>query len=855
MYKEEQVTRLSPGLLEPLSNFSRKVVLGIDELIAGETEVAAQLTVPFDSDYKKSMKRSGQRIGALAANTVEILSKAATVYGLSSEAPWVEIAGVNVPIVAVIGLLSEIVANLGKNEMVNRLGSGQKTDFMKILIDVAPFMRQLHAPLVNAGFTEEQIRGMNSLPDELYNRMFGTTTRTKMEQIVKPVGTGIAMASYGNLFGGALVAGAGILGMLLGERMYQHSLRTKRQLDIGRSFSDAGFVQEIYEKEHFPRTRLTNFLTRFPAAATAVSLVLGAQEKLSNFAGFSAGLSGLADLLSTTRSKVDNTVMVSMVRKICETLKDPNYLLLPQNYRLNAEMTGTKDINLSREDFSGMAISNLSVRLPGNSSPLVENISFEIPSGEVLLIVGQSGVGKSVLFSALSRSIDGGDDAQIALVNNGHQTNLNEFANFANPIDEVQKRVVIGSVAHLNDYLQIVDLFKESFNQEYIIPEDLSAQEKTDFERGMKMANNLLEKELKIFHDPKIRGFWPFRVKEMAVFNDKIMRLLRDYHGQRRDWVGQLLRTETSGSNLSSVNINPLRVVRDISDGQKTMLMLLSKLTEVRSNPFVETVLLDEPVRGLDEGVNLGVALRLIEEIRQVRGGIAVAMISQDKLEQVQGAFESNILDLDSGVVRYFDVADINKDAPLTPYELLLNGLGIDLEVLRLADSAELWRQLSGLDPFTHEQNILFLRSMSKRSRLYSELDIVSHTSSQTLVESFGDYWKYRFNNTQIADMKPDFWRDFEKHLRLFWRYVPVLETMFDEFSADVIHEYSQNIAAKLGVDELIIKCVYSYGDGSESLIHNSSISGLVKLIGHDVVINHDRPEAMKLVGFNIMNS
>lgn len=637
---------LYPG--EISSGFDR-AIFGLDNAISGNTELSAIEQLKINGNIDTARKTALSRVGAMGLTGAEIVARAAEVYGLSSVAPSVEIGGVNIPIVAVLGFVGEGVAYLSKNRLLNEIGSSQNTEMLRMLKETSSVRPQVYSGLLEAGYTQEQIKKLDSLPLDLYNTMFGTTNRQTVANILNPISVGIAMSMYGDKVLGSLIAGVGLSGFPLGDWLYaKSSSRISRKLDLSTSAKNYVYRTQVYLKEYFPQTFRTNLLTISPQFIKAGALLLGATDNLARLTGVNNALLGLAGLLTAMRTKYSNVMTVGVARKLIETVNSPSFLFRPSNYIDHAETAGNQLIELPTPDFSGLVVKGMKVKLPSGKSSGYEKLTFHIESGKVLVIKGKSGEGKSVLLSGITQVLD--HDGQVVLAENGAQTNVHEFANSSDPMKEINDRIIVGSVRNIDQLAQVIDVLTPAFNAQYEMPEFESEQDQLEFDVGITIANNLLRKEVSLFENPTSKRVGLIKVQDKAMFSDQVMSELSRYYNVRRDWVAGKLSSSGEFGNLANGRVTSESAIEQLSDGERKRLMLLSVCELVEANTNAQVVLLDEPLSGLDSDTNIPLVIESIKKLAKVRGGIAVGIITHDHVDKLQNQLDAKVIELESGI-------------------------------------------------------------------------------------------------------------------------------------------------------------------------------------------------------------
>src|SRR5258708_28683013 len=78
------------------------------------------------------------------------------------------------------------------------------------------------------------------------------------------------------------------------------------------------------------------------------------------------------------------------------------YLWL-EDYAASARITPAKPAPLPARLSDGIEIQNLSFRYPGMDQPILSDVSFRLPAGSVVALVGENGAGKTTLVKLLGR--------------------------------------------------------------------------------------------------------------------------------------------------------------------------------------------------------------------------------------------------------------------------------------------------------------------------------------------------------------------------------------------------------------------------------------------------------------------
>jgi ATP-binding cassette subfamily B protein len=139
----------------------------------------------------------------------------------------------------------------------------------------------------------------------------------------------------------------------------------------------------------------------FKAAAIFISLVYIAGKTIKGelslgsmamfLLAFRQGMVYLKDLFGSLAGLYEDSLFIGDIFE---------YLNLPEN------ITARKPVYKPSELKTGIIVDNLSFSYPGNNSPTLKNVSFEIKKGEIIGLAGANGAGKTTLIRLLCRLYD-----------------------------------------------------------------------------------------------------------------------------------------------------------------------------------------------------------------------------------------------------------------------------------------------------------------------------------------------------------------------------------------------------------------------------------------------------------------
>lgn len=812
------------------------LMMTLDRYSVGRTELPASslrhiAETPILTDI------SMNRLGALGLQTAESVAKGLVAFGLTEKAPWFSttiefpIIGshtVNIPVVAVMGLVTQGASFLLKHELQNRAGFTQETVLMDAMQRFVSHRGVVESALVQAGFSKEEVEGVGQLPVAIYNGIFDTTTRTKLERVLSPLAVGMGLVVGGSETTGLALTSLSVLTDPLAKALYKVADWTGRRMRAARTLMDKIFLNNVFRKEHLPRTRKSNAISTLPIFSTALSLVTGTENLLGRALGINTALLGILNLVPSLRGEESNRRLVGKTQAVVEAMRDPYYLVLPANFRKYVEEIGSKEVDV-QPGFCGLVVRDLTVVTPDGKPTGINNLSFELRAGESTIFIGESGKGKSLMFGGITRVIRSGQSQVVLIEESGRQINLNDFANGDDPMRKIEEMIIIGSLQSIEPLAQVVDLFKGIFNKTYIPSNELKEDLMADFLRGTRLSNSMLLAEINIWKDSNSR--------QRPMFADEVMKELERYYYQRLEWMAAQLDGTDVPANLRGGIIPPSRLLKDMSDGQRTQMMLFSTYKKVLDMPNVRCVLLDEPVRGLDKSTNLPTALEIIERIKRIRGGIAVGIITQDKIEELSAATKSPILDLDNKCL-------------LPPYSnwpheyrYFLNNLGIPLELIDRGEVADIWDAIVGLDPFTHEANITHIRTLSPTSKVaqISELVTARILENKSFVDCFGQYWAKRISTHGFNDNEL---KILVAQSKLFWRYMSVLDPIFSTDPIGCLGSITESLyesVRNIPVNVIIGYQRWQDGEGVEQTYH--TLHDLLYALGFSEVLQLFGPD------------
>lgn len=672
-------------------NYLSPQLAALDRFIVGSTEPPVSVLTKSGTSPQLLTITARNRLLAFGSQAFETGFQGLQIFGFHETAPHLDPDGSNIPIVAIIGLVGEITAYMAKNETLNTAGSTTRIAVSELLTHTRTHKDAITGHLLHAGFTPMEIKSLDRLPTDLYQGVFGTTSRTTLANWEGPIvaGTALALAS-GEPTIGATLALTGLAALPIGRILFQRLQGVQHRTRLAAESKQTPHWLNTFKKDHIPQAQLGNFLSTLPKVFQAVALASGVNNLASFLTASTTGLAGYFGLQPAAKSREANVRLTELTERFIASLNDPWLLLMPANARAHAERDGIPLVSLPSPDFSGLSVRGLQPTTPDGRTLPIGPINFDLESGKTLILQGGSGKGKSELYSTLTHAHDHVPGGQVVISHNGHQTNLHELLLKEHHPQRISELIDSVPRSSFSDTDQLADIFTSAFNLIYDHPEFSDPVDQAAWEAAIVLPHSSLTHELELYHEPKYRPLFgkfnlslePLRIR--PAYSDKVMAHLADYQTAKLDWIKSQLVNTGEGSNLNKEGIDSDRLVNTLSAGEVKYLQLIAQIARAQANPKLQVVLLDEPLAGLDHDTNLPLVIERIRFLSTLNGGLATLLITHDQVSLLQREFDANYLNLDKNI--YTSAAEFAKTRQLQE-----QALQADEKRQQLAD---IWQRL-----------------------------------------------------------------------------------------------------------------------------------------------------------------
>jgi ATP-binding cassette subfamily B protein len=152
---------------------------------------------------------------------------------------------------------------------------------------------------------------------------------------------------------------------------------------------------------------------------------------------------------------------IQRVTGLGEVIRAAGRMLWLQDYAQGAARPGTRPAPARLDD--GIVFEHVSFRYPGAEQWALRDVSFRIPAGSVIALVGENGAGKTTLVKLLCRMyeptegrilLDGADLAETAVDDWRHRLSA-AFQDFARLELTAREAVAVGDLARLDDAIAV----------------------------------------------------------------------------------------------------------------------------------------------------------------------------------------------------------------------------------------------------------------------------------------------------------------------------------------------------------------------------------------------------------------
>ncbi len=599
-----------------------KAAFFIDDLVCSEYQLPAIACIEVGGDFDLARKIANRRLLLAAATFSRIGGIATATWGVSDASPT--------KAVGAAGFAVKIGSELIKYHTQNEVGSEWRLLLTDKLQLIRPYQNVFNAQLKQAGFADDEIRSIQSLPNGVYLAELAEPNLSRMSNGILPVACAAAMAGYENYGLAALTAALGFASFPFGEMTYKESNKNRAaQNRAGQSAGVVGYLRRV-AGEHIRMTDRNNTISRADEIIT-IGLLLGnsAGNLFANLNGLRYGLTGLNGALTQQRAREDSRRSIEFTQKLIGLISSDKFILTEKRWKEHIDKAGSVDLEEAPIE-SGLIVRDFKTVLPDGKHTELPPVNVVVSSGEVVVLKAQSGLGKSSLLAGLMHFSE--HEGDLYIVENGQGKNIHTLDNPS----RISERITYIAPDVINSSDQLVDVFKREFELQEVAFESDDDYERMQWEVGINMSDSLLMAEF----EKHTKG-------EKVIFNPRVLELLRSYRKSRLEWVNTLL--SASGGNLSKESVNGERVFSTLSAGEKQRASVLLALARAKSNIGTKAIILDEPLAQLDEGINLPCQLRMISEILELPEPPALVIISHQHNDRLSEQFGAKVIDLENG--------------------------------------------------------------------------------------------------------------------------------------------------------------------------------------------------------------
>lgn len=607
--------------LSRIVNIKDNLLFRADKRICGENQIPAELFAELTDDLQGARDLAKARITCCIGSGTKVIGTGLNTFGLSTTAS---------PLIFALGSVLTISGAMVKIHTKNVAGSSWDMALRERIDQLGPHQITTKAALIDAGFAQEEIESLHSLPAGVYNAELKAAHIQQLESSLSPICSGIAMAGYHDFWAATAVAGLGLLSFPLGQHFYKESdLVRAAKFRIGKSTRLIEFLKRTY-KEHVAMTDKTNFITHTSEILFAIKYLLGrGGNALPALYGFQQGLQGLSSVLATQRDRELTKRTTEIATHFIKTFVLRPFITTAKRWIEHLkESEELESPNISI--LNGLVIRNFVAQSPSGEKTVLAPISLDVSLNSALIIKADSGTGKSVTLMGIMHLLE--HSGSIYLVKDGKLTNVHSLQG----PDGIAEEIVLITEEGIRGNDRVVDLFKESFlnsNRQLY----LQLKEKYDpllVDLAWKAADNLLEQEIE-----KIEK------SEECVFPREMKQTLIDIRDVRNAWV--LSHLKKQGGNIAESRIHPERVFSTLSAGEKKRMLVTVAEASVQTRRRT-AIILDEPLAHLDDR-NRELQLKALQRIQEGDSPVALLIVSHQNIDELQSGLNNcKVVELES---------------------------------------------------------------------------------------------------------------------------------------------------------------------------------------------------------------
>lgn len=594
------------------TNIGQKMLFRADRRICGENQLPATCYEQISGDHLEAEKLAKGRVTVAAGTAIEIAGTGFATFGLSKE---------GAPSVFALGTVLNVLGGMIRLNASNENGARWILMLRQKLDQLGIHSSAVEAALIGAGISDEEVRGLQSLPNDVYVTELTSFNISRVRNTLRPVSSGLAMIGYGDYVTAGVVTALGLSSFPIGNYFYKEvDKHQAAQHRAGKTAKHIPYQQKVIDS-HVQMTNRINLISHTPEILFAVKYLFDTGGNvLAAFNGLQQGLEGLSGTLSFQRAREASRRSVEIASHLINTICNKPFITTPQRWEEHITEHGINHI--TELPFSnGLVISNFKAQLPSGETTSLEPLNLSVASGESIVLRAESGAGKSVTLMAIMHLLEHKGDVNI--IQNGQAIDVHSLSGPA----DLSNRIALITEEGINGTERVADLFRKPFREAHtdLLNDHCQKHDLMLIEIAWQMADNLLDVEIK-----KIEG------GEKAVFPQKMLGVLQEIREIRNLWVNDKLKQQ--GGNVANKNVHAQRVFSSLSAGERRRLLVA--VAEATAEVGQQTVLiLDEPLAHLD-GKNRQLQLNRLKALQEKDDPVALLIVSHENVEELQAGLK-----------------------------------------------------------------------------------------------------------------------------------------------------------------------------------------------------------------------
>jgi len=586
----------------------QRLLLEADRKICGENQLPATFYERISGDQTEAEQLARGRVTVAAGTAIEIAGTGLATFGLSKEVP---------PSVFALGTVLNVLGGMIKMNAMNENGTKWTLMLRHKLDLLGVHGAAVEAALIDAGISDEEVRGLYSLPRDVYNSELTSFNSQRARNTLRPISSGIAMAGYGDYVTAGVVTMLGLSSFPVGEYFYKQADKFRAaQSRAGQTAKHIPYQRKVLG-DHIGMTNKINFVGHTPEILFAVKYLFDTGGNvLAAFNGLQQGLEGLSGTLSFQRSRESSRRTVEIATNLIKTISDRPFIATPQRWNEHVSENGACILsNIPIKD--GLVVTGFKAFLPSGERTSLAPLNLTVSCGESVVLRAESGTGKSVTLMALMHLLE--HEGGLHIVQNSQAVDVHTMAGPS----ELSDKIALITEEGINGTERVADLFRKPFQESHIelFNEHTNNYDQMLVEVAWQMTDNLLEAEIKKIQEG-----------EKGVFPHNMLRSLQEIRDTRSIWVNEIL--DKQGGNIATKSVRAQRVFSTLSAGERRRLLVAVAEATVDVGGKV-AIILDEPLAHLDVK-NRKLQLERLRLMQERNEPVALILVSHENVEELQ---------------------------------------------------------------------------------------------------------------------------------------------------------------------------------------------------------------------------